>query len=270
MTWGRTEAKKVIALTRRDMLNWASYKSQMMTTIATSILALASWGFIATFRNVPVPEYNTDYVSFLIVGILVSQGIIPLSKGINKQLNPWTLETVLMTGVRPVTFVLGIVAWSWLLSVIFLVPQILLGIFLFGAVLNVNILSLSIAVMISMIIIFSMGMISTGVRLVTKVNDPVTWALVTGGSIFAGMTFPISHLDSFLPGLSNFSWALPHTWIYHIVRLSALSNASLLEPSVALAFLGAALIAIIMFALGVYSFGRGLRRAKREGTLGWY
>ncbi len=264
------EARKIVALARRDMFQWLSYRSQMFTTLATAVLGIASWGFIATFRNVPIPEYNTDYVSFLMVGIIVSSGILPLSKGLQRRLNPWTLETILMTGVKPITFVVGIVSFTYLLAVALMIPQLALGIYIFGAVLNMNLLSLILAISISSIIIFSLAMISTGIRIVTKVSDPVSWAVTTAGSLFAGMLFPISHLDSFIPGFSTFSWILPHTWIFHIVRLSALSRGSLLDPQVALSFLGASVFAIVMFPIGLYVFKWGIRRAKRDGTLGWY
>ena len=264
------EARKVWALTRRDMYQWSTYKSQMTTTILTALLGLASWGFVATFRNVPIQQYNTDYVSFLMVGILISNGIFPLQRSLERGLNPWTLETVLMTGVRPTTFVLGTVAWTYLLSVILLIPQLLIGILVFGARLNIDPLSLFLALSLSSIIVFSLAMISTGIRMVTKVSDPVTWSLTAGGSILAGMTFPIEHLNSLVPGLSSFSWILPHTWIYHIVRLSALTGASLFDVPVALNFLGAGLIALIILPIGLYVFRWGLRRAKRDGTLGWF
>jgi len=268
--WGKTEAKKVIALTRRDMLHWASYKSQMVTTILGSMIAIASWGFIATFRNVPIPEYQTDYVSYLVVGILVNSGILPIARGLKRRIDPWTLETILMTGVRPITFVLGIVTWTYLLSIIFMVPQILLGVYVFGAVLNVNFFSLALATIISSTIIFSLAMVTTGIKIVTKVSDPVSWALTAGASLFAGMTFPISHLDNFIPGFSTYAWILPHTWIFHIMRQSALSAASVFDPNVTLSFLGAGLFAVVLFPIGIFAFSRGLRRAKRDGTLGWY
>ncbi len=86
-------------------------------------------GTIASRR----PQYNTDYVSFLIVGILVTNLVLPLGSGVQKQLNPWTLETILMTGIKTPTFVLGTSLWTYILSVILFIPQLYLGIYVFGA-----------------------------------------------------------------------------------------------------------------------------------------
>jgi ABC-2 type transporter. len=262
--------RKVWALVRRDATNWASYKSQIVTTILTALVGIGSWGLNATFRNVAVPEYNTDYVSFLIIGILVSNLIMPLSQGIQRTINPWTLETILMTGIRTPTFVLGTVAFGYILSVVLFIPQMIIGIYIFGAHLDVNILSLIVAVLISSIIVFSLAIITTGIRIVTKVSDPVTWALNFAQQLLSGMTYPVQHLNDFYPGLSTISWFLPQTWIYHIVRLASLTDASLLNPSIAESFLITSAFAIVLFPLSFRVFRWGMRRAKRDGTLGWY
>ena len=137
------EFRKVWALTKRDIYNWSTYKSQILTTVATSVIGIAAWGINADYRNITsVPQYNTDYVSFLIVGILVTNLVLPLGSGVQKQLNPWTLETILMTGIKTPTFVLGTSLWTYILSVVLFIPQLYLGIYVFGAHLVVNYVSL--------------------------------------------------------------------------------------------------------------------------------
>jgi hypothetical protein len=267
------ELRKVWALTKRDIYNWSTYKSQILTTVATSLIGIAAWGVNANYRTTSiqaVPQYNTDYVSFLIVGILVTNLILPLGSGVQKQLNPWTLETILMTGLRTPTFVLGTSLWTYILSVLLFIPQLYLGVTVFGAHLVVNFISLIVALLISSLIIFCLAMISTGIRIVTKVTDPLTWALSIGATVLAGLTYPVSQLNNYIPGLSNISWLLPQTWIYHIVRLSALDAGSLLDPQVAIPFLVALGYAIVLVPISVVVYRWGLNRAKKDGTLGWY
>lgn len=264
------EPRKVWALTKRDFYDWSSYKNQTVTTILAAAVGLASWGFNATYRDRPVPEYNTDFVSFLLVGILVGNVLMSLGSGLDRRIKPWTIETLLMTGLRTPTFVLGAVAWTYVLAAILFVPQLLLAIYVFGAHFYVNYLSLSVAIIISSMIIFSLSMIATGLRLVTKVTDPVTWGLTIAQQLLSGMAFPVSHLDNYLPGLSNISWLLPQTWVYHIVRLASLTDGSLLNPGVGFSFLIALIYAVLLLPLSLYIFRWGMRRAKMDGTLGWY
>ena len=264
------EFRKVWALTKRDAYDWSSYRSQVLTTILTAAVGTAAWGFNATFRNVGVPQYQTDYVSFLVTGILVANIITSISTGLANRMKPWTLETVLMTGIRAPTFVVGTASWTYLLAIVLFLPQLALGIVVFGVKLVINPVSLALAVLVSSAIILSITMIAIGIRLVTKVNDPVTWSLTVAAQLLSGMTFPVQHLDSFLPGLSSFSWLLPQTWVYHIVRVAALEGASPFDSAVAISFIEASLIALIMVPLALLVFRWGLRRAKKDGTLGWY
>ncbi|MEM0117528.1 MAG: ABC transporter permease [Conexivisphaerales archaeon] len=264
------EPRKVWALAKRDFYDWSSYKNQMITTVLASAVGLASWGFNASYRDAPVPQYNTDFVSFLIVGILVGNIIMSLGSGLDRRIKPWTLETLLMTGIRTPTFVLGTVAWTYILAAILFIPQLVIAIYVFDAHFDVNFLSLSLAIIISSSIIFSLSMIATGLRLVTKVTDPVTWGLTIAQQLLSGMTFPVSHLDNYLPGLSYVSWVLPQTWIYHIIRLASLTDASIFVPGVALSFIASAFIAAILLPFSLYIFRWGMKRAKKDGTLGWY
>lgn len=264
------EFRKALAMARRDMSKWATYKTQAFTTVVGGLLGILAWGVTATFVNKPVPEYNTDYVSFLISGILITSLILPLSQGVQTSVNPFTLETILMSGVRTPTLVLGTVLWPYILSVLLFIPQLFVGIVIFKAHLYINPLSFALSLLISATIVFSLAMVSTAFRIVTKTSDPVSWALNIAASIFAGTTFPVSHLNDFYPGLSNVSWLIPQTWIYQIVRLATLENASIFEPNVALTFGVAALFGLFLLPLSLRVFRWGLTRAKRDGTLGHF
>jgi hypothetical protein len=272
------EWRKVLALMRRDAATWSSYKMQMVIAIMGALVGFASWGFNASYRNVTVSltlfgsstPYQVPYLSFIVTGILVSNVVLSLINGLTNGLRPWMLESILMTGIRPSTFVLGTVAWSYFLSVIFFFPQLLIGILFFKVSLNVNPLSFVVAIAISGIMIFGISMASVGMRLVTKVTDPINWILGLSMTLLSGQTFPIQFLNSYFPGIIYVSLALPYTWIFNIVRLSTLANASLFDPGVAGAFLISLTYALVLVPAGLYVFVWGLKRAKKQGTLGWW
>ena len=271
--WG-----KAYALMRRDMNTWSSYKMQMFISVMGALVGFASWGFNATYRNQTVVLYSfqatpvatISYLSFIVTGILVSNVVLSLTGGLTSGLRPWMLESILMTGIRPSTFVLGTVAWSYMLSVIFFVPQLLIGVYFFNVNLNVNYLSFILAVLISGIMVFGLSMASVGMRLVTKVTDPVNWILGISMTLLSGQTFPVQFLNNYFPGIQYISWCLPYTWIFDIMRLSTLANASILDPNVALAFLVSIGFAAVLVPAGLFGFMWGLRRAKKQGTLGWW
>lgn len=272
------EPRKAFGLMRRDMEKWATYKSQAVTALIGAMLGVATWGFLGTFNKADVsqtigifgPAYTTTYVSFLVSGILVGNLIMPISQGVRQRMSPWTLETILMTGIRTPTFVIGSTGWTYLLSVILFIPQLFIGITVFHAQFHVNIISTLVAVGISGLIVFSLAMISAGFKIVTKTTDPVTWAINISAQLFAGMTFPVSHLNSVGFHLSYISFFIPQTWIYDIMRLSVLDNGSLTNPNVLLPFLITILVAIILLPISMRVFRWSITRAKRDGTLGMF
>jgi hypothetical protein len=270
--WG-----KVLALMKKDMSNWASYKLQVLSSITGALVGFASWGFNASFRNQVVPltsfsgiAYTTTYLAYIVTGILVTNVVLSLNSSVRGGLRPWVLESVLMTGIRPSTFVLGSVAWSYILSVILFIPQLLIGIVFFQINLAVNYLSLIAAILVSGIIVFGISMASVGMRLVTKVTDPISWILGVSMTLLSGQTFPVQYLNNYFPGIAYLSWCLPYTWIFDTVRLSTLANASIIAPGVGEEFLISAVYAAFLVPAGLYLFLWGLRRAKKQGTLGWF
>ena len=82
-------------------------------------------------------------------------------------------------------------------------------------------------------------MISTGLRIVTKSTDPVTWAINILQNLLSGVSFPVIYLNTiFFPGASTVSWFLPQTWVYHLCRLSMLTHPSLMDPKILLQYTG--------------------------------
>jgi ABC-2 type transport system permease protein len=264
--------KQIIAFTKRDFYSWTTYKTLMYAQIINIFVGVFSWGVVARYVDRPVPEmYGSDYISFLIVGVAIGNLVMPLVQGVQQQLNPWTLETVLMTNISTPVFVIGNVMWQYILSILTLIPYLVIGVYVFGARLNANIPAVVVAFAISAAILEGLAMISTGLRIVTKSTDPITWALNTLQSLFSGVSFPVVYLDAiFFPGASTISWFLPQTWVYHLCRLAMLTNPSLLNPSTLVEFLKGSIFAIIFLPIGYKTFRWGVDRSKREGTLGWY
>lgn len=262
--------RQIWAFTKRDFFNWSTYKVAATTEIIAIVIGILAWGINATYLDRDVSYYNTDYISFLVVGLVIGSIIMPIAKGVERRINPWTLETILMTGVSTPIFVIGNLSWNYFFSVIVFIPQLLIGIYWFNARLNVNIYSTLIAFAISACILFGLAMISTGLRLVTKSVDPVTWAINTLGQLLAGMAFPVQYLDTIIPGASRFAWLLPQTWVYHLTREAMLMGLPLMDPVFQLDLLKSSIFAVVLFPTGYYLFKWGLKRAKRDGTLGWF
>jgi len=268
----RLALKQVFAFTKRDFLSWTTYRTAAITQIVGILIGVFSWGIGAAYVQKPVQEmYGSDYISFLLVGMAVSNLIMPLVLGVQNQLNPWTIETIMMTGVSTPIFVLGNIMWTYIFSIISFIPYLVIGTSYFHATIEPNIVAIALALIISAAIMMGLSMISTGLRILTKSTDPITWAINVLQSLFAGVAFPVVYLNTILfPGASTISWFLPQTWVYHLCRLAMLTNPSLADPSVITDFLMGTVFAVVLLPLGYKVFWWGVNRSKREGTLGWY
>jgi len=181
------------------------------------------------------------------------------------------METVFMTGINTPVFVIGNITWTYLFSCISFIPYLLIGTYFFHARLNVDFPSMIAAFTISAAILIGLSMISTGLRIVTKSTDPITWAINILQNLLSGVSFPVVYLNTiFFPGASTLSWFLPQTWVYHLCRLSMLTHPSLLDTHILLQFAGGLAFAVVLLPLGYKIMRWGINRSKREGTLGWY
>lgn len=262
--------RQIAAFAKRDFRDWRTYKVQVITQLITIAIGIFSWAINAMYRNRPVPEYDTDYISFLVVGLVIGNLVMPIAQGIERRLNPWTLENIIMTGIPIPIFVAGQIAWPYIFSLITFIPQLLIGIFWFNVKLRIDPLSTFLAFIISAMILLGLAMISIGFRLVTKSTDPITWTINTLQQLLAGISFPVQFLDAFIPGISYISWFLPQTWVYHLWRLAMLKAASVTDPLILLEFLKGSIFAVVLFPAGYKAFRWGLDRARRDGTLGWF
>ena len=161
--------------------------------------------------------------------------------------------------------------WTYIFSIISFIHYLIIGTSFFHASINANLIAVVLAFIISAAIMMGLAMISTGLRILTKSTDPVTWALNVMQSLFAGVAFPVIYLNTILfPGASTISWFLPQTWVYHLWRVAMLTNPSMTDPVILIEFLKGTIFAVIILPLGYKVFWWGVNRSKREGTLGWY
>jgi hypothetical protein len=264
--------RQIFAFMKRDFFSWTTYRTAAITQVLGILIGVFSWGISAAYVQRPVQEmYGSDYISFLLVGVAVSNLIMPLVLGVQNQLNPWTLETILMTGVSTPIFVLGNIMWTYVFSALSFIPYLVIGTSFFHAEIRPNLVAVALALIISAALMMGLAMISTGLRILTKSTDPITWTINVLQSLFAGVAFPVIYLNTILfPGASTISWFLPQTWVYHLCRLSMLTNPSLTDPLVIMDFVKGAIFAVALLPIGHRVFWWGVNRSKREGTLGWY
>ena len=266
--------QKILAFVRRDFSITASYRLSFFFQFFGILFSVVTFYFIAKlFGKAAVPylaSYGGDYFSFVLIGIAFSDylgvGLSSFAGTIRQGQMLGTLEAMLVTPTRVHTIVLFSSIWQFLLTSVRVLAYILLGVFFFGVNMTRPNIPAALLILILTILAFSsLGIISASFIMVFKRGDPLNWVMGSFSTLFGGVLFPITILPDWLQKISYF---LPITYSLRAMRHALLQS----YPFQALGFdiLILALFSVVLLPLGIYAFGVGVRKAKKDGSLTHY
>ena len=252
----------------------SSYKTAMTLGLVTAAISLLQFLLLADFirrgNQFPgIAEYGGDLIGFFLSGSVFT-GFVTVCLGgfshyLQSEQQTGTLESVVVaptTLTRTMSFagvagLLGTTAGSTLMIVVF------------GSLFRVRFdvgLGATVAVLGSLVVTLSgFGLAGTGVLLVTKRGDPITWLFTTATTLLSGVLYPVSILPGWLQEVS--AW-LPTTIALHGLRLAILDHADLDQVIPVITRLLAWMCVVL--PLGIAVFRTGLHRASRTGTIADY
>src|SRR3989337_4066915 len=82
--------------------------------------------------------YNMDFTTYIVIGLAFSTYLNQSLTLVQKTINPWALEEVLVSPTRLSTFIIGSSLWGFIWSTGVIAIYLALGSLAFGVVLNVN------------------------------------------------------------------------------------------------------------------------------------
>jgi hypothetical protein len=246
--------------------------------IVGTVMEVAVWGILGTlFVNEVLEEslvsfYQTpDMVTFMLSGLIINRLI-----DVAQIISPWFFRRgYTIYHNRP--FNMWVVAMADAINVQFFWNLVSLVIFIFFATvvfkIRINLLSPGFWIVISLgaMFRFGLGLFTAGWTLVTKGHeDPINWFYNTTSRLFTGELIPITviwGLGGVGPALKVMSLIHPKTYVQLLGRRTAVGGATI---SQILPDIWAPFIAGVFFILfGFLILRWGIKRAKKEGTLGW-
>jgi hypothetical protein len=260
------------------MRQYFSYRTQSSMRLIGTILEIGVWGILGTLlinealEQSLVEFYQTpDMVTFMLSGLIISR-LVDLSQIINPFFfrrgytiyhnRPFSMWIVAIADAFDVRFFWNLVS---------LVIYILFATLVFEIQLNLLSIGFWIVIILGALFRFGLGLFTAGWILVTKSHqDPIEWFYSTTSRLFTGELIPITILWE-IKGLGPVFYVLSHihpkTYVQTLGRQTAVGGATLTEI---IYQLWAPLLAGLFFLiLGALTLRAGIKRAKREGTLGW-
>jgi ABC-2 type transport system permease protein len=183
---------------------------------------------------------------------------------VQKTINPWALEEVLVSPTSLTTFIVGSSIWGFIWSTGVVVIYLAVGVFIFGVTLSVNILGTVIVLALGIGTFIGFSMIGAGILILTKQGDPVTALITIATSLFGNVLFPPQVMPAALQAVS---YVVPQYYFFTCIRLMLTGwTIQMILPDLLILTLMCAIIVPLGYAI----YALCLKTARKNGTLSWF
>jgi ABC-2 type transport system permease protein len=260
------ELEKIYYFMKRDILSFATYKTNIAILVMTALFGALSFAFLgssATMQSV-LQMYNMNLTTYLLIGLAFSTYLNQSLTLIQKTINPWALEEVLVSPTGLTTFIVGSSLWGFLWSTVVVVVYLAIGVLALGVMLSVNILGTLIVLALGIGTFIGFSMIGAGILILTKQGDPVTALITIATGLFGNVLFPPQVMP---PLLQSISYLVPQYYFFTCIRLMLTGwSIQMILPELLIL----ALMCAIIVPLGYAIYAWCLKTARKNGTLSWF
>ncbi|MGB8508110.1 MAG: ABC transporter permease [Pyrinomonadaceae bacterium] len=266
-------AGRVRAFVVRDFQLAISYRLEFFIRILSILFVVTTLFFIsqifAGHFDTPYAQWRDPFLAW-ITGLpflnYFMVGFSSLATAIRSEQAQGTLESVLMTPINVPTLIVASSGWDFVLATFHSFLYLFFGWVLFGVQYRGNFLLAILFLVLTTLVLASIGILSASFAIVFKRGDPFGVIIGTGSALFSGVFFPVQLLSQ--AGGETFgriSRLFPTTYGLDGIRRVLIQGQGLSDVRDPLLALVLFLAALLPFSLWV--FARAVRRAKREGSL---
>jgi ABC-2 type transport system permease protein len=266
-------ARKVGALVLAGWQSAASYRLNMVLSLASLVVALVPVFFIARALDPLMAEsvasQGGDYFAFLLLGMIVfsllMSAVHTLPGALRGGIGNGTFEAMLATPTAVPVLLTGLmgygVLWTGLRSLLLLLGGVALGMplavhQLLPALLIVGLLLLAYS---------AFGLMAAASILAFRTAGPIPNIVLVVSALLGGVYYPTQVIPTWIQSLSD---VVPLTYGLRALRRTLLEGVPLHAVAGDVAILAA--FAAVLLAAGGWAFARALRYSRRNGTLAHY
>jgi ABC-2 type transport system permease protein len=263
------ELKKIIAFIQRDFKILISYRVAFSSLIVNMLFNLFYFIiFGSMFGNrmpEPIAPYQQDFITYILMGSVGWSFLWSItssaSTSIRSEMMMGTLESILLTSTKITTLVISYTIFGCFIGALSSLVLILIGYFVFDTIIYANIYTILI-LLVSIVIMTGFGMIFSGLTLWIKNIGDFIPLFQNISMFFCGVYFPITILPHYMQKIAKF---IPFYYSIEGMRLSIINPVQSIKYILILI-----LFSLIITILGFYSLRKGLKKAKRDGSLSFY
>ncbi len=260
------ELDKIYYFMKRDAISFSTYKTNILLSVMSALFGALSYAFLgsnATMQSV-VELYDMPFTTYLIIGLAFNTYLSQSLTLVQRTINPWTLEEVLVSPTGIATFILGSSLWGFIWSTVVIAIYLSVGVLAFGVVLSINILGTLFVIALGIGTFIGFSMVGAGILILTKQGDPVTTLITIATNLFGNVLFPIQVMPIQLQIISFF---VPQYYFFTCIRpmLTGQGIQSILPELLILT-----LMCAVILPLGYLAYSWCLKTARKNGTLSWF
>jgi ABC-2 type transport system permease protein len=260
------ELDKIYFFMKRDILSFSTYKTNIILSVLSALFGALSYAFLGSNAQVQsvLESYHIDFTTYLLIGIAFNTYLSQSLTLVQKTINPWSLEEVLVSPTGLFTFIVGSSMWGFIWSTGVIAIYLAVGVFAFGVALSVNLVGTILVVVLGVGTFIGFSMIGAGILILTKQGDPVTTIITIATNLFGNVLFPPQVMP---PALQVISYFVPQYYFFTTIR-EVLTGSSL--QTILPDLLVLILMCAVILPLGYFIYSWCLRSAKKNGTLSWF
>ena len=262
----RQEMEKIYYFMKRDIISFSTYKTNILILVVTALFGALSFAYLGSsaVSQTVLKTYNMNLTTYLIIGLAFSTYLNQALTLVQKTINPWALEEVLVSPTRLSTFIIGSSIWGFIWSTAVVVVYLAIGVFVFGVTLSINIVGTLIVLALGIATFLGFSMIGAGILILTKQGDPVTALITIATSLFGNVLFPPQIMPPFLQAIA---YIIPQYYFFTSIRLMLTGwTIQMILPDLLILTLECAII--VPLGYGIYAWC--LKTARKNGTLSWF
>jgi ABC-2 type transport system permease protein len=261
-----SELEKIYYFMKKDIISFSTYKTNIAILVLTAIFGALSFSFLGSsaYSQTVQQLYNIDLTTYIIIGLAFSTYLNQALTLVQKTINPWALEEVLVSPTRLSTFIVGSSLWGFIWSTVVVVVYLSVGVAFFGVNLSVNVVGTLIVLALGIGTFLGFSMIGAGILILTKQGDPVTALITITTSLFGNVLFPPQIMP---PALQAIAYIIPQYYFFTSIRFM-LTGATIMMILPELLILAVECAVIVPLGYGVYTWC--LKTARKNGTLSWF
>jgi ABC-2 type transport system permease protein len=255
-----------LAVMRRDLHIYLSYRTRLVSQMLTSVFSLTLFYYVSRLVHVSGFGSPGAYFAFVVVGISmvgVMYSCFSIPELLRQELVAGTFDRLLLSPFGAVRSLLAMTLFPLLYSFVVAATTLGLGCVIFGLQLHWSTVPLSVPAMaLALLAFLPFGLLFAALTVVVKQGSVGTTWVIALLSIVGGLYFPVSLLPHWVQTAAKLQ---PFTAATSVLR-HLLVNSSVGESSVG-ALVKLALFAAVLVPASTLVLSSAIRFGQRRGTI---